>query len=190
MATSFSKYIMKSNQIDKPMENESNNNAYNTKTKPPTSIFNKIAGASKKSINEVTYQKIFTNRTSNPYNLKPMKSSSVFETTVEDNVKFSKFNSNGKIASNYPPAIPQVSSSKNKIGLSKYSHVFGDIEDRSLSSKFDTTRSAASTRAGKFSSNKIILGVNPASNIDDVNSPAYKHKKVISMLNQPFSKIV
>ena len=119
------------------------------------------------------------NKASNPFTLNKMiKYNPIFETTVDESKKLTKFNSYGKAMNDETSSIlnsnnpTSSSSNKNKIGSSRYSHVFGDNEEeRLMHTKIETTRSAASTRASKFSSNKRITPVNPTSNteVDEAN---------------------
>jgi len=218
--TSFTKYLLKSNQIEKqdsdiiyPYNNKN-------KSKPTTSIFNKLAAnPSRKSFGEFETEnpkRLINNKSQNPCNLRTIQNNSIFQTTVDntcvpstskdDTKKFTKFNSFGKINnisntrigndessisnSNYPSS----NGNKTKVNLNKYSHVFGDLEEKlNGTTKFDTTRSAASTRAGRFGSNKGLLSVK-ASNTetDEVKSvkPDKSKKKLTSLFNVPFCKIL
>lgn len=223
--------MLKSNQIDKQeCEASGISPQKNNKSRPVTSIFNKLAGtgnpSSKKSTVDMSdrdrdsfsLSRIKSNKTDNPYNIKGSLSNqhnSIFQTTVDESEskKLAKYNSYGKMQNEISerndtttnsnainiPNFPSSSGNKNKIGLSKYSHVFGDSADDKLAqTKFDTTRSATSTRAGgivRFGSNKAIISVNPCANTEtdevlskDSNLTNSKQKKVVSLFNIPFSK--
>ncbi len=184
---------MKSNQIEKFIENEVSPTKY--RSKPITSIFNKISNPSKTLSGELVRErlpaKMSSNKT-NPYSLKCVKDNPIFQTTVDDK-EITKFSSNGKIPNiDSSLSIAHASSNKNKVSVGKYSHVFGDIDDKL--NKFDTTRSITSTRLVKFESNKEILKVDVLAantDVEDTNSPipSKSRKRNISMF-APFSNLI
>ncbi len=187
----------KTNQIEKHSENEASLSK-TMKHKPATSIFNKIA---KKPSSDLTHlnstintmnapnalnaptilkmsRNVGSNAPSNPYDLRSQRNSSIFQTTVDDTSKLTKLNSQEKINNNEQSSfIKNTASSgnsvKNKVSLGKYSHVFGDADDRDRltpnTNKFDTTRSITTTRITKNDSN---LGLNVVSVNNNSNTEA------------------